>query len=59
MILSQRPTVVQEVLEVPLPRPRDQVATKELADFAHLRAHVYRLIKREQEPAPRLAAAEG
>ena len=28
--LSPRPTVVQETLEVPLPRPRDQVTTKEL-----------------------------
>jgi hypothetical protein len=33
------------------------VATKELHDFAHLRAHVYRLIKRAapaqaEEPAP-------
>jgi NitT/TauT family transport system ATP-binding protein len=46
VILSQRPTVVQEVLEIPLPRPRDQVSTKELPEFAHLRAHVYRAIKR-------------
>jgi NitT/TauT family transport system ATP-binding protein len=46
VILSNRPTVVQEVLEVPLPRPRDQVTTKELPEFAHLRAHVYRAIKR-------------
>ena len=28
--------------------PRDQIATKELAEFARLRTHVYRLIKREQ-----------
>jgi NitT/TauT family transport system ATP-binding protein len=48
VILSQRPTVVQELLEVPLPRPRDQVATKELPEFAHLRAHVYRAIKRPE-----------
>ena len=30
-----------------LPHPRDQVDTKELPEFARLRAHVYRLIKRE------------
>jgi NitT/TauT family transport system ATP-binding protein len=36
---------VQEVLEVELPRRRDQVETKELPEFAHLRAHVYRAIK--------------
>jgi NitT/TauT family transport system ATP-binding protein len=46
VILSQRPTVVLEELDVPLPRPRDQVTTKELPEFAHLRAHVYRAIKR-------------
>jgi NitT/TauT family transport system ATP-binding protein len=52
VILSPRPTVVQETLEVPLPRPRDQVATKELPEFAQLRAHVYRAIKRpEKVPA--------
>jgi len=48
VIRSQRPTVVQEVLDVPLPRPRDQVATKELPEFAHLRAHIYRAIKRPE-----------
>jgi NitT/TauT family transport system ATP-binding protein len=53
VILSQRPTVVQEVLEVPLPRPRDQVTTKELPEFAQLRAHVYRAIKRVAAPAAR------
>jgi NitT/TauT family transport system ATP-binding protein len=46
IILSPRPTVVQETLDVPLPRPRDQVTTKELPEFAHLRGHVYRAIKR-------------
>ena len=54
VILSSRPTVVQETLDVPLPRPRDQVTTKELPEFAHLRAHVYRAIKRtvtDEEPA--------
>src|SRR5919199_739030 len=45
VILTGRPSRVQEVLEVDLPRPRDQVETKELPEFAHLRAHVYRAIK--------------
>jgi NitT/TauT family transport system ATP-binding protein len=45
LVLTPRPTEVREVVEVNLPRPRDQVTTKELADFAHLRAHVYRVIK--------------
>jgi NitT/TauT family transport system ATP-binding protein len=49
VILSPRPARVQEVLEIGLPRPRDQVETKELPEFAHLRAHVYRAIKGGQE----------
>jgi NitT/TauT family transport system ATP-binding protein len=52
VVLTHAPTQVKEIVQVDLPRPRDQIATKELADFAHLRAHVYRQIKREQvEPA--------
>jgi NitT/TauT family transport system ATP-binding protein len=53
VVLTPSPTEVREVLTVDLPHPRDQVDTKELPEFARLRAHVYRLIKREQaEPAP-------
>jgi NitT/TauT family transport system ATP-binding protein len=52
VVLTHAPTEVKEVVTVELPRARDQIATKELPDFAHLRAHVYRLIKREQEAAP-------
>ena len=48
VVLTPSPTEVQEVLDVDLPRPRDQVDTKELPEFAHLRAHVYRSIKRKQ-----------
>ena len=48
VVLSPSPTTVKEILEVELPRPRDQVETKELPEFARLRAHVYRLIKREE-----------
>jgi NitT/TauT family transport system ATP-binding protein len=46
IVLSSSPTTVREVLDVSLPRPRDQVATKELAEFTALRAHVWRSIKR-------------
>ena len=49
VILTPRPSRVQEVLEIDLPRPRDQVDTKEMPEFAHLRAHVYRAIKGGQE----------
>ncbi len=50
VVLTHSPTEVKEIVPVDLPRPRDQIATKELPEFMHLRAHVYRLIKREQEP---------
>ena len=53
--LTHSPTEVKEVIPVNLPKPRDQIATKELAEFAHLRAHVYRLIKREQDEQDPLA----
>jgi NitT/TauT family transport system ATP-binding protein len=46
LVLTRRPTVLEEIVEVDLPRPRDQVATKELPEFAHLRAVVYRSIKK-------------
>jgi NitT/TauT family transport system ATP-binding protein len=35
---------------VRLPRPRDQITTKELPEFVNLRGHVYRLIRRELGP---------
>src|SRR5437867_45576 len=56
VVLTHAPTEVKEIVTVELPRPRDQIATKELADFTSLRGHVYRLIKREQV-APAVAAA--
>jgi NitT/TauT family transport system ATP-binding protein len=60
IVLTPAPTHVKEILDVNLPEPRDQVDTKELPEFAHLRAHVYRQIKREQAAAePELAAVGG
>jgi NitT/TauT family transport system ATP-binding protein len=50
VVLTHAPTEVKEQLPVDLPFPRDQLLTKELPEFAHLRAHVYRLVKREQAP---------
>jgi NitT/TauT family transport system ATP-binding protein len=49
VVLTHSPTEVKEEISVPLPRPRDQIATKATPEFARLRAHVYRLIKREQD----------
>jgi NitT/TauT family transport system ATP-binding protein len=60
VVLTPAPTTVQELLEVDLPEPRDQVETKELPEFARLRAHVYRSIKRKQPAAePEQAGASG
>jgi len=52
VVLTHAPTSVLEILPIPIPFPRDQIETKELAEFAHLRAHVYRLIKRDEVAAP-------
>jgi NitT/TauT family transport system ATP-binding protein len=46
VVLTRSPSQVQEILDVNLPDERDQVDTKELPEFAHLRAHVFRQIKR-------------
>ena len=48
VVLTPAPTTVQEICEVDLPEPRDQIETKELPEFAQLRGHVYRSIKRRQ-----------
>jgi NitT/TauT family transport system ATP-binding protein len=52
VVLTHAPAEVKEIVDVELPRPRDQIRTKELSDFMQLRAHVYRLIKREQQEVP-------
>jgi NitT/TauT family transport system ATP-binding protein len=47
VVLTHSPTEVKEIVDVDLGRPRDQITTKELPEFVHLRGHVYRLIKKE------------
>ena len=47
VVLARRPTSVKEVVKVNLPRPRDQVSTRELPEFVRLRAHVFRMIRGE------------
>ena len=56
VVLTHSPTEVKEIVPVDLPSPRDQIETKELPEFTHLRGHVYRLIKREQVAEPVLVA---
>jgi NitT/TauT family transport system ATP-binding protein len=48
IVLTQRPTRVKEIVSVKLPRPRDQIATKALAEFTDLRSHLFQLIKGER-----------
>jgi NitT/TauT family transport system ATP-binding protein len=58
VVLTHRPTRVKEIVEVELPRPRDQVTTKELPEFARLRGHVVRLIRGEKPRAQADQAAD-
>jgi len=63
VVLTHRPTRTAEIVDVTLPRPRDQIRTKEMPEFAQLRGHVVRLIRAqrlggEQTATPALAAAE-
>ena len=44
IVLSQGPSIVRAEIDVPLPRPRDQLATKELPLFARLRHEVFTLV---------------
>jgi len=52
VVLTHAPTEVKEVVAVDLGPVRDQIETKERAEFAQLRTRVYRLIKREQDADP-------
>src|SRR5262249_10469555 len=57
VVLTHSPTEVKEIVDIDLPMPRDQIATKELSEFAQLRAHVHRLIRREREAVPIVGTA--
>jgi NitT/TauT family transport system ATP-binding protein len=48
VVLSHRPTQVRESIEVPLPKPREQLATKALPEFVELRTRVLALIQQER-----------
>ncbi len=47
IVLTPRPSTVEEELSVNLPRPRDQITTKQLPAFTDLRTQVLRTIKRQ------------
>ena len=53
VVLSHGPGRVMAELPVGLPAPRDQIATKELREFARLRAEVSRLVRATKLPESR------
>jgi NitT/TauT family transport system ATP-binding protein len=52
IMLSSRPSTVARVLAIDLPRPRDQITTKELPEFTRLRTEVMRTITRAGGGSP-------
>jgi NitT/TauT family transport system ATP-binding protein len=54
IVLSSSPTVVQEDLNVDLPRERDQLHTRSDTRFTELRAHVYEEIQKAKQNAAAL-----
>ncbi|GAB6984288.1 ABC transporter ATP-binding protein [Nocardioides pyridinolyticus] len=44
VVLSPPPCVVKEIVTIDLPRPRDQITTKALAEYSELRKHVFEQI---------------
>jgi NitT/TauT family transport system ATP-binding protein len=59
IVLTGRPTEVDEDLAVALPHPRDQIDTKVLPEFVRLRADIYSRIKSFKHAALRGADTHG
>jgi NitT/TauT family transport system ATP-binding protein len=62
VVMSSRPTVILDTLDIDLPRPRSQIETKALPRFGELRTAVLKLISRNTAaaavgPAERSAAS--
>jgi NitT/TauT family transport system ATP-binding protein len=49
LILEGSPATIAHEIQVDLPRPRDQLATKELAEFSRLRRAVYDAIVEDDD----------
>ena len=49
LVLSKSPSTIVAKLEVDLPRPRDQVATREDSDFVALRSDIARMIREQSQ----------
>jgi NitT/TauT family transport system ATP-binding protein len=52
VVLSSRPATVMDIVDIDLPRPRDQLATKSLPRFAEHRATVLELIRATSSAQP-------
>ena len=52
IVLTGGPGRVRAEVPVDLPAPRDQITTKELREFAHLRTEVSRLVRAARLPEP-------
>jgi NitT/TauT family transport system ATP-binding protein len=52
IVLTPGPGRVKAEVAVDLPAPRDQISTKELREFARLRAEVSRLVRGARRPEP-------
>ena len=59
VVLSHAPATVERDIAVDLPRPRDQLETKELSDYARLRTEVLRTIKQLQKGPDESGAGSG
>jgi NitT/TauT family transport system ATP-binding protein len=49
-VLSRRPSAIIQELDIPFPRPRDQLATRADAQFMELRNDIYRQISNQSAP---------
>jgi len=45
IVLTHRPCRVRDIVQVTLPKPRDQIATKQFPAFASMRSHILREIR--------------
>jgi len=52
LVLSKSPSTIVATIDVDLPRPRDQVSTRELDDFVHLRSAIARMIRDQSRLRP-------
>jgi NitT/TauT family transport system ATP-binding protein len=61
VVLSASPALVKETISVDLPRPRDQILTRQLSEFVSLRGRVFASVRAEAgRPSPgEVGAASG